>query len=131
LIAGSEGFGARGSAADECLRLFFEVREVRARGERAWHRQVLEESDPERKLRREGEQEDERAYEAEHQQATAGQRPGRLRLRQPEPGVERRQQVDERERVRRDDEQCDQPECDQGDRVTCEGLLRPSRSPGQ
>ena len=93
--------------------------------------QVPRRLDPERELRREGEQEDERAGEAEHQQATAGERPGRLRLRQPEPGVERGQQVDERERVRRDDEQCDQPECDQGDRVACEGLLRPSRLAGE
>src|SRR4051794_35371678 len=46
-----------------------------------------------------------------------------LDLRQPEPRVQRRQDEQERERVRRDDEQRDDRQCEQRDRLTRDDLL--------
>jgi hypothetical protein len=44
-------------------------------------------------------------------------------LGQPEPGIEGREQVDERERVRRDDDEREEPEREERDRMAGERLL--------
>ena len=76
---------------------------------------------------RERDEQDQRPREAEREERTARGGRRRLRLRQPEPGVEGREQVDERKRVRRDDDERDQAEREQRDRVPRERLLERHR----
>ena len=64
-----------------------------------------------------------RPGEADREEREAHDRMSGVRLRQPEPGIERRQQIDQRERVRGDDHQRGEAECEQGDGVAGDRLL--------
>src|SRR5262249_6058027 len=54
-----------------------------------------------------------------------------LHLREPEPGVQRREHEDERVRVHRRNQESDNAECEQCATVAGESLLRPDRPPRQ
>ena len=79
--------------------------------------------EPEPEPRREGQQQQQRAGKAEYEQRSSSELARGLGLGQPQPGVQRGQEVDERERVRRDDEQRNQTQTEQRNRVPGEDLL--------